>query len=395
MEVSCSGIDRTWLARARDGRAAPRVAQPTDLRGRLAHPLAEAPGECPHPHRPGERSHAGSVLTPVLRSLRIGFMRSRRLAVPVALIATVALPLSACSDTGAGSGGDGPIPEVYAALYPLEFVAAEVGGDHVSVSPITPAGTDPHDLELSTNTVARLDGSMVVYLSDFQAALDDALDVASPDVTLDVAEPARVTSWGLEAAHGEDEPAHSEDEATHEGGHDHEHSGATDPHFWLDPLRLADVANAVADEYAELDPDNADDYATNAEHLRSELEDLDADLAAGLENCRTHTIVAAHEAYGYLADRYGLEQVGISGLDPESEPSPARLAEIREVVEREGVTTIFAEQLVNPAVAESFASDLGIDVEMLNPLETEPDSGDYLEAMRQNLETLSTALQCS
>jgi zinc transport system substrate-binding protein len=310
-------------------------------------------------------------------------------------LAALALPLAACSGAGTGPAAADGRTEVLAALYPLEYVAEQVGGDHVAVSPVTPAGVDPHDLELAPAAVARLDGATVVYLSGFQAALDDALAVTSPAHALDVSDAAGVHT------EGDGHPDETTDDHGHEDGPgtgDHAgHSHADgDPHFWLDPVRLADVATAVADELAAVDPGNADDYSANAERLGAELTALDHELAAGLDQCETRTIVVAHEAYGYLAEAYGLEQVGISGLDPESEPSPARLAQIGKVVDEKDVTTIFTENLVNPAVAETLAADLGVDVAVLDPLETQVDpSRDYLDVMRTNLDALTTSLRCS
>ena len=315
-----------------------------------------------------------------------------------AALAALVLPLAACSDGAGGAAADGPGAdggtEVLAALYPLQYVAEQVGGEHVTVSSITPAGVDPHDLELSPAAVAKLDDATVVYLAGFQAALDDALEVTAPAHALDVSEAAGVHTE--DDGHEEDGP---EDEATADGAAADDHAGHAhedgDPHFWLDPNRLADVATAVADELAAVDPDNAGDYAANAERLGADLSALDEELSAGLAQCETRTIVVSHEAYGYLAEAYDLEQVGISGLDPEAEPSPARLAEIGKVVEEKGVTTIFTESLVNPAVAESLAADLGVEVAVLDPLETQVDeSQEYPDVMRANLEALSTALGC-
>jgi len=319
-----------------------------------------------------------------------------------AALAALALPLlAACSSGGAhATAGDGRT-EVVAALYPLEWVTQQVGGEHVAVTSITPAGVDPHDLELAPATVARLDGATVVYLSGFQAALDDALAVTSPAHELDVAGPAGVhTEDDGHAPHEHDAHEHGSDErpagALAGGSHaGHAHADG-DPHFWLDPVRLAHVATAVAGELADADPDHAADYRRNAEQVGTELTALDEQYATALARCETRTIVVAHEAYGYLAEAYDLEQVGISGLDPESEPSPARLADIGDVVERENVTTIFTESLINPAVARSLARDLGVDVAVLDPLETQVDPAhDYPDVMRANLDALTTALRCS
>lgn len=320
-----------------------------------------------------------------------------------AALAALVLPLAACSDGASGAAPGGAAAdsgtEVLAALYPLQYVAEQVGGEHVSVSSITPAGVDPHDLELSPAAVATLDDATVVYLAGFQAALDDALEVTSPAHALDVSQAAGVHTE--DDGHEETAEATTDDheEETAEAPTD-DHAGEAhadgDPHFWLDPTRLADVATAVADELAAADPDNAEDYAANAERLGTELSALDEELSAGLARCETRTIVVAHEAYGYLAEAYDLEQVGISGLDPEAEPSPARLAEIGKVVEEKGVTTIFTEDLVNPAVAESLAADLGVEVAVLDPLESQVDeSQEYPDVMRANLEALRSALGCA
>jgi zinc transport system substrate-binding protein len=308
-----------------------------------------------------------------------------------AALAVLALPLAACSDVGSADAAPDGRTEVLTALYPLEYVTEQVGGEHVTVSSVTPAGVDPHDLELAPATVARLDGATVVYLSGFQAALDDALAVTSPAHVLDVAGPAGVHT--ADDGHAAEEQGHAEEPADAHDGHAHADG---DPHFWLDPARLADVATAVAGELAEADPEHAADYTANADRLGAELAALDQEYADRLARCETRTIVVAHEAYGYLAEAYGLEQVGLSGVDPESEPSPARLAQISDVVKGEGVTTIFTETLVNPAAAESLAADLGVDVAVLDPLETQVDEGrDYPDVMRANLDALTTALRCS
>ncbi|MFH5823489.1 metal ABC transporter substrate-binding protein [Georgenia sp. AZ-5] len=324
-----------------------------------------------------------------------------------ATAAAAALTLAACSSSGGGGATDAV--HVLASIYPLQYVAETVGGDNVEVDSLTPPGVDAHDLELAPRDVAELgDAGVVLYLSGFQAAVDDAVAQASPAHALDVAGLAG-TAGAATDAHAEDEAhteegSHAEDEAhTEEGSHAeaesqdadaHDHSG--DPHFWLDPTRLAAVATGVADELAEVDPGNADEYRANAEKLAGELAALDGELADGLAACEVRTIVVAHEAYGYLTERYDLEQVGVSGIDPESEPSPARLAEVAEVVRAEGVSTIFAETLVNPEVAETLADDLGIAVSMLDPLDSQLNEDlDYQEVMRANLAALRDGLRCA
>ncbi len=311
---------------------------------------------------------------------------ARRAALPAAGLLTAALALTACSSGGAAADGDDGIA-VLASFYPLQFVAEQVGGDHVSVSSLTPPGAEPHDIELSpaqVDEVGRAD--LVVFLSDFQAAVDEAVDANPPGHVVDAADETT-----LHAA--DEEHADADDEGDEEEGHDH---GSLDPHFWLDPSRLPAVADAVADQLAEIDPDNADDYRAGAAAFTDEMTELDTRYADGLATCERRSIVTTHEAFGYLAERYDLEQVGIAGIDPEGEPSPARLAEVGTLVEDEGVTTIFFETLASPKVAQTLADELGVKTAVLDPLEgLVDDTQDYVSVAGANLEALRTALSCS
>ncbi|WP_130796824.1 metal ABC transporter substrate-binding protein [Streptomyces otsuchiensis] len=193
----------------------------------------------------------------------------------------------------------------------------------------------------------------------------------------------------------EDEDHADEDDHGHDGhhhGHDH---GDGDPHLWLDPLTYAVAAQGVADTLAEADPDNAADYRKNADALEAELGALDEEFEAGLANREIDTIITTHAAFGYLAERYGLDEEAIAGLDPESEPSGARMKELHTIADREKVTTVFFEVLASDAMATTLAQDLGLETDVLDPVEgiTEDSRGDdYFEVMRSNLEALQKAL---
>ncbi len=327
-----------------------------------------------------------------------------------------ALSLTACSSgvpaetsSSASAAGEGSALRVMASFYPLQYVTEQVGGNLVTVESLTPPGTEPHDLELSPASVASMESAAaVVYLSGFQPAFDDANKQASPARVLDVSEDATLPAGHSEEEHAAETPtggaateeAHADEiEEAHTGETEGAHAGeesAQDLHFWLDPERLSHAAQAVADELGEVDPGNATTYQANAEALSAKLTTLDDDFTQGLKTCKNRTIVVSHEAYGYLAEKYELEQVGIAGLEPDTEPSPARLAEIGQVVKDEGVTTIFSETLVNPKVAETLAADLNIKTAVLDPLEGLTDESlDYEKVMRQNLEALRGALDCA
>ncbi|HLS64265.1 MAG TPA: metal ABC transporter substrate-binding protein [Ruania sp.] len=327
--------------------------------------------------------------------------RGRRAAGALAAALVSALALAGCTAGHASTGR----ASVVAAFYPLQFVAEQVGGAEVDVQNLTPAGAEPHDLELTTRDVLTLEeADVVLTLSGFQPALDDALaEIDGPQVVDTVAEEDPhlaeddETHHGADAHSDDDHDEHSHDHDEHSHAHDdgHGHLG-TDPHFWLDPSRLAAVADQVAHALSETDPAHAATYTANAETLKVELGELDTDFHDQLSTCSQHVIVVSHEAFGYLAARYGFEQVGIAGLDPENEPSPARLQQIAQVIRAEGVRTIFTETLLSPDVAEALADELGITVQRLDPLESLADpSADYLSVMRANLSVLTAALECA
>ncbi len=315
----------------------------------------------------------------------------RAMLASTAAASAAALLLSACGSsegsTGGGDGGDGL--SVVASFYPLEWVAARVGGDRIDVTTLTPPGTEAHDVELTPQDVGTVaDADLVAFLHGFQPAVDEAVEGQAGDSAWDAAEAADLSL----AAEGHD---HAEEE-----GADGEHSDEeiADPHFWLDPVRMAEVGDALAERLADLDPDGAAAYEQNAAALRDDLEALDAEMEEGLGSCAVDTMVTGHDAFGYLAERYGFEVIGISGLSPSEEPDPAQVAEISELVEERGVTTVYTETLVDPAVAETVAAEAGAQTAVLDPLEglTDESAGeDYLAVMRANLTVLQQGQNCS
>ncbi|GEL94721.1 metal ABC transporter substrate-binding protein [Cellulomonas composti] len=319
-------------------------------------------------------------------------MSPRRTAAVVALVLPAALGLGACSS----DPSDGRL-QVLASFYPLQLVAQEVGGDVVDVSSLTPPGAEPHDIELSPAQVSRVSTSdLVVYLSGFQAAVDDAVAQTDPEHVVDAADHVDLLTLAQEHAHDE----HADEDLGGDDAHDEHDHGDLDPHFWLDPSRMPAVTGAVADALTAVSPEHGDEFRARADALSARFTELDARYESGLAVCERDVIVTAHAAFGYLADRYGLEQVGISGLDPEAEPSPARLTAVAKVVRDEQVTTIFFESLVSPKVAQTLADDLGIDAAVLDPIESISESAlaageDYFTVADANLDALRVALSCS
>ena len=323
-------------------------------------------------------------------------MSKRRFLATAATLGLVAGAATACGTATAISGGGPDKVEVAAAFYAVEYAASRIGGDEVTVSGLTKPGVEPHDVELTARKVAAVALSdVVVHLRGFLPAVDDAVDHQARGRVLDVSGAARLMP-GQEHDHaGETSDEHS----AHAGEAPGEHADeALDPHFWLDPQRYVDVARAIGATLERADPAHATAYRQRTSSFTSELLSLDREFAQGLSKCRNRDLVTSHTAFGYLAARYGFHQEGITGLSPEAEPSPAALARIAHFVEDEGVSTIYAETLVSPAVAETLARETGARVKVLDPLEgvTDQSAGDnYFDVMRANLATLRAGQGCT
>ncbi|MFC7329823.1 metal ABC transporter substrate-binding protein [Marinactinospora rubrisoli] len=323
---------------------------------------------------------------------------SRRVAAVCA--AGLVTATAACGGADGEDGGQDAAVTVVTGVYPLQWLAERVGGDHTEVTNLTEPGAEPHDLELTPRQVGTVSGAdIVVYIPGLQPAVDEAVAQQASESALDVAGLVELRT-ATEGADGHDHGGHDhggEEHGDEEHGDAHDEAGGTDPHVWLDPERMATIAEGLADRMAEADAANADAYHANAEQVAAELDELDAAYRDGLAQCASRDLVTSHTAFGYLADRYDLSQVGISGVDPESEPSPARMAEVADLVEEHDVTTIFTETLASPAVAETIAEETGATTAVLDPLEgiTDRSPGDdYPSVMTANLEALRTALRC-
>lgn len=280
----------------------------------------------------------------------------------------MALALVSCSSRGEDASGT----SVVASAYPPTFIAERIAGADAEVVNLTPPGVEPHDVELDPSAIEDiLTADVIVYLGQgFQPAVETAVTENASGVAVNIL-PADVLREG---------------------------EGA-DPHFWLSPARMLTAVAGVEDALVAAAPAAAGSYRSNAEELRDELRTLDGEFAEGLADCERRTIVTSHAAFAYLAADYDLVQRSIAGISPESEPEPERITELTQLVQDEGVTTVFTETLASPKVAETLASEAGVGVEVLNPLEgltqEQSDAGqDYLSLMRDNLAVLREALGC-
>jgi zinc transport system substrate-binding protein len=294
--------------------------------------------------------------------------------VPAAFVVAAMVLGAACAG---GGGEDDGRPQVVAAFYPLFEAAQRVAGDLVRVRNLTPAGSEPHNLELNSRQVDQIeDAAVLVFLGrGFQPALEKAAERAE-GIKVDVLS--------------------SLDDLRPAGG---DGNVEVDPHVWLDPTLLKAIVAEIAGALSTADPAHRAAYEANAGAYSRELDELDAAFTTGLATCDRRVIVTAHSAFGYLAARYNLTEDAIAGLEPESEPSPQRLADLAAKVRADGTTTIFYETLVSPKVAESLAREAGVKTAVLDPIEglTDADAKagrTYISAMRENLAAIRSALGC-
>ena len=351
----------------------------------------------------------------------------RIVALGAALV--LAAAMSACSALKSESSSSASAPHTIApgktltvstSFYPIQYLAEAIGGPLVKVSTVTPSNVEPHDFELSGKETAELGkADLIAYVPGFQPSLDKAVkEVGSGPTVVDLSKPANLVHHeGVEEEHEHGEEATdggsatastaataqaSEAEHDEHGEHGHDehaeggegHDGDLDPHFWLDPDRMIKVAEALEASFAKIDPANANDYKAGLDKLKTALTGVDNQYKQGFTSCQHKTFITSHAAFGYMAERYGLTQASISGIDPETEPSPAEMANIKSVVEKTGVKTIFTEELVSDAPAKAIAAETGAETSVLSPLESKPERGDYTDAMTTNLERLKSAMVC-
>ena len=310
------------------------------------------------------------------------FMSRYRLPLALTTVTAVAatgIGFAAVHSSADERDSDGRL-SVVASFYPMEYLAERIGGSRVDLTELTAPGVEPHDLELTPKQVAQVGAAdVVLHLKGLQPAVDTAVDRAEPAHAVDAA------SYAPLEQHGAEQDGAEQDGAEHDA----------DPHIWLDPERYAEVAQGVGDSLAAADPAHASHYRANTAAVVADLTALDREFSTGLAGCPSTDFLTSHSAFGYLADAYGLRQLSVSGLDPETEPSAARLAEVKTEARQHGITTVFTEPLAGTRLADTLADELGLRTATLDPLESAPAEGDYLSAMRANLSALRNALGCT
>lgn len=290
-----------------------------------------------------------------------------------AILLAAALLLPGCAQTGEEN------PEVVATFYPLAFLASEIAGPEVRVGTLVPAGVEPHDYDPTPNDVKRAQGAKLLLAqgADFEEWIGTVTEGASVRVV--------AATTGLALRENPDEAERGD--------------APQDPHTWLDPLLYANMSRTVEAALVETFPERAETFRARGEALRANLTQLDADFTAGLASCGSRVIVTAHAAFGYLAARYDLTMIPLTGLDPEAEPTAEALREAVDAARAHNVTTIYFEELVSPVVANAVAREVGAATRVLSPVEgiapgEAAEGASYLTRMRENLANLREGLRC-
>jgi len=352
---------------------------------------------------------------------------NRILGTVVSLVAAAALAgcgaaSSASSEKAgvAGSGETGEKLKVYTTLYSLEYVTKRIGSDHIEVVNMVPAGVEAHDFEPTARDMVDLaKADLFIYNGNgLELWVEKAVsNLASHHTQVlnateglhleneknhdtaggqDAAENGEKQAAG-HAAHGDAQPG-EETAGVSGDGHEHGHShGGDDPHVWLDPMLLKAQAEAIRDALAAKDPAHAAAYEENFQKLAADLDQLDREFQEMVGQAAKREFMVSHSAFGYLANRYGLKQIAISGVDPSDEPSPSEMKKLVERVRERGISYVLLEPLASAEMAEVIAREAGVKTATLNPLEamTEEDlqaGKDYMSIMRENLEALRLAL---
>lgn len=267
---------------------------------------------------------------------------------------------------------------VVGSFYPIAHFVKQVGGDNVTVTNITPAGAEPHDFEPTARDIVKVNQAQLFIYNGND--LDPWADKAKDDVISNGGAVLKISDSITSLQ--------SSDQET-----------PLDPHFWLDPILVQQEVNLIRDALVKVDPAHSADYQQNAQRYSDQLTKLDNQYKIGLADCQLRDIVTSHAAFGYLAKRYGLNQISITGISPEEEPAPQQLAEIAELAKQIGIKYIFFEELVSPKLSETIAKEIGAKTIAFNPLEGLTDKQikegkTYITEMKSNLANLKTALIC-
>lgn len=256
---------------------------------------------------------------------------------------------------------------IMSSFFPVNEMVKGVAGDKFTYVSLVPSGIEPHDFEPTSGDLRKLSSTKAFFALGLNFSPFEEKAKENTNSYFEISKNVDTIST----------------------------NGKTDPHIWLSPKRMKVAVENIKTHLSNIDPQNSQYYSANANSLSQKLDVLDKKFQRGLAFCNKSIILTSHSAFGYLASDYNLTQIGISGLDPETEPTPSQIRELIDVTKREKIKYIFYEDLVDPRVSQTIASEAGVDILELSPLEGSVDNKDYFQMMEDNLENLQIALECS
>lgn len=270
---------------------------------------------------------------------------------------------------------------INSSIYPLEYLAKEIGGSNVEVKNIVPVGMESHDFEPSIKDIAKIkEGELFLFIgSGFEDWTGKLISENKGLNSLEASKSVNLIPI-TDAGHSEEEGSDHKDE-------DHTDK---DPHIWLSPINMIEIGNSVKNELVNLDQENKEKYEENFKNLKNNLEELDKKYRDALKNKTSDTILVSHSAFAYLANEYSFNQLPVSGVSPDSEPTPKTMSKIVDIAKEKKLKYIYFETLVSPKSAEVIAKEAGLKTLVLNPIEglTEKEKKNgknYISLMEDNL----------
>lgn len=309
------------------------------------------------------------------------------------IIASIAMLMAGCSQSEDGEKSDiNDKLRVYTSIYPINYIVTEIGGDSVSVENVVPLGTDPHDFEPSMKTVAKIGQSdLFIYNgAGLESWGDRIASEMEPKKAMEAAKYVKLIDME------DDHKDYEHGEGNHDGDDDHDH-GDKDPHIWLSLKNMDIIAKEVEKKLVELDPENRDQYRENYESLSEKLLSLDRRYREELKDRTSSTILVSHSAFGYLAKEYDIEQISVTGVSPNAEPSPRTLSNLIDIAAERELKYIYFETLASPKSVEMLSKEANLEPLVLNTVEglTEENienRDDYITIMEENLKNLKKEL---
>lgn len=289
--------------------------------------------------------------------------------------------------------------EVYTTLFAWEDFTKQIGGDHVNVENVVPAGSDAHTYDPTPQTLTNIaEGDVFVMTGNGMEGFAGEVESTIGNQDVQIAKVAEAAN--REEAHnheeGESEEEHAEHAEESNSGDEHDHGG-TDPHVWIDPVQAKEAAGAIKDQLVEADPDNEQAYENNYEELAAELEELDERFQTLVDESSKNQFIVSHAAYGYWEERYGLEEIAVNGVNAQNEPSTQEINDIIDTAENNDLNAIMVEENIPSDTTDVLQEEIGAEVYTLNNLESASeeeiaDGAGYVSLMNENIDNLEKAL---